>query len=419
MRTVLTTLFVLALAACERTPEPPSTAARPPAPTPRAPLRVAAWPLPATAAAQPDLVAAPDGTLLLSWIEKTDAGHSMRFARHDGRIWSTVRTIATGRDWFVNWADTPHIAATPDGALWAHWLRKSAAATYAYDVVLSRSGDGGATWSAPVRVNDDGTPTEHGFVSLWPAARDRLGVAWLDGRETAGAHGGHGGHGGGAMTLRSATFDATLARHGESQLDASTCDCCQTDVVVADGTPVLVYRDRAPGEIRDIVATRFTGGQWTPPRAVHADRWNMPACPVNGPSAAARGREVVVGWYTVADEVARVKLARSVDGGDRFAGTLVVDEGPAVLGRVAVAHHGGQAWIAWLREAAGRQSLWLARIAADGSRIEERLRIADLQGRGRATCVPQLVSRDDGLRLVWTDLVDGAPRLQGAVIATR
>ncbi|MER8349348.1 sialidase family protein, partial [Acinetobacter baumannii] len=78
--------------------------------------------------------------------------------------WSAPRTIAEGGDWFVNWADTPHIAATADGALWAHWLQKSAAATYAYDVVLARSADGGASWSAPLRVNDDGTPTEHGFV---------------------------------------------------------------------------------------------------------------------------------------------------------------------------------------------------------------------------------------------------------------
>ena len=96
------------------------------------------------------------------------------------------QTIATGTTWFVNWADTPHIAATDDRALWAHWLQKSAAAAYAYDVALVRSADGGNSWSPPVLVNDDGTATEHGFVSLWPASRDTLGIAWLDGRNTAG-----------------------------------------------------------------------------------------------------------------------------------------------------------------------------------------------------------------------------------------
>ena len=52
----------------------------------------------------------------------------------------------------------------------------------AFDVLLSRSLDGGFNWSPPVLVNTDGRQAEHGFVSLWPQSRDSLGVAWLDGR---------------------------------------------------------------------------------------------------------------------------------------------------------------------------------------------------------------------------------------------
>jgi hypothetical protein len=47
------------------------------------------------------------------------------------------------------------------------------------------------------------------------------------------------------------------------------------------------------------------------PRLVHADNWTMPACPVNGPAVAARGNDVVVGWYTAAGDMAALKLARS------------------------------------------------------------------------------------------------------------
>lgn len=417
MHRIALAIALIMLAACTREPSTPAPTA-PPSASPV--YTVEAWTLPVTSGAQPDLRVAPDGTLLLSWIEKRGDGHALRFARAGASGWSAARTIAEGDDWFVNWADTPHIAATADGALWAHWLRKSAAAPYAYDVVLSRSADAGATWSAPARVNDDGTPTEHGFVSIWPAARDRIGIAWLDGRETAGGHGGHAGHGGGgAMTLRTAVIDPALARHGEMRLDASTCDCCQTDVAVTTDGPLLVYRDRTADEIRDIVATRAEGGTWTAPRVVHADRWRMPACPVNGPSASARGRDVAVGWYTMAGEVARVQFAHSRDAGDSFAPPVVVDRGPAVLGRVSVAHARGQAWIAWLREDAGRQSLWLAQLAPQGDAVVRRMRIADLTGRGRGTGLPHLVGDGDGLRLVWTDLVDGAPQLRGVRIAAR
>ena len=146
------------------------------------------------AAAQPDLVRAPDGSLLLSWIEAQGDGHALQFARYAGGAWGEVQPIARGDDWFVNWADTPHMAATADGALWAHWLQKSAQAKYAYDVAMVRSGDGGVTWSTPVLVNDDGTPTEHGFVSMWPAARDthrhRL-ARWTPHRRRRRGHDGH------------------------------------------------------------------------------------------------------------------------------------------------------------------------------------------------------------------------------------
>lgn len=414
----LTILLILAVATagCTRDASTPAAAVPPPS-APRT-ISLAPLELPVRAGAQPDLVAAPDGSLLLSWIEKhAGGGHSLRFSRMSGERWSTPRTIATGSDWFVNWADTPHIAATADGALWAHWLRKSAAATYAYDVVLSRSADGGDSWSPPFRVNDDGTRTEHGFVSVWPAARDELGIAWLDGRRTGGAHD-H--HGGGMMTLRSARFDGALARHDEMEVDASTCDCCQTAVAITARGPLLVYRDRTVGEIRDISAARWQDAAWTQPRAVHADGWKMPACPVNGPSAEARGTEVRVAWYTAADGgVPEIRHARSGDAGDTFDAPLTVDRGPEVLGRVTTALDGDATWIAWLREDDSGQSLWAARIAGEPARVEQRLRVATLRGRGRGTGVPQLVAGDGRLHLVWTDLVEGAPRLHGASLVLR
>ena len=381
-------------------------------------LHVARWRLPAPdGAAQPNLVAAPDGTLLLSWIEPDADGHALRFARHDARGWSTPRTIARGSDWFVNWADTPHIVATADGALWAHWLRRSGASPYAYDVVLSRSADGGATWAAPVTVNDDGTPTEHGFASLWPAGDDRIGVAWLDGRATGGGHDAHDGHGGGGMmTLRAATFDAALSRSGEARLDASTCDCCQTDIALAGGRPVLAYRDRTPGEIRDIAVARLEDDRWSAPRIVHADGWEMPACPVNGPAIAADGEALVVAWYTGAGGTPTLRLAGSRDGGRTFAAPVELDRGDALLGRADVALADGRAWVAWLREDASGQVLRLERHAMDGTGGTRATDVAVLAGRGRATGMPQLVLADARAYLAWTDIVEGVPRLRGAVV---
>jgi hypothetical protein len=406
-------LAALACTACDRAPAPPAAA------TPAAPVHLVAspWSLPAPdGAAQPDLVRAPDGSLLLAWIERGESKrHALKFARWQDGAWSPPRVIASGTDWFVNWADTPHIAQTADGAIWAHWLQKTAAAPYAYDVVLVRSGDGGGTWSKPLHVNDDGTPTEHGFASLWPASHDTLGVAWLDGRRTAGGAG-HAGHGAAdaMMTLRSARFDASLQRLDERELDLSTCDCCQTDVAIGARGPLLAYRDRTAAEIRDIHVAPLDGAFVS--RRVHADDWTMPACPVNGPAIDARGDEAVVGWYTAAGDVPTLRLARSTDAGARFAAPVTVDRGEAMLGRVDVALVGDAVWLVWMREEGGAQSLQLARYPATLDAEPLRLEVARLRGRGRGTGFPQLVADANGVRVVWTDIVEGTPRLLAARI---
>ena len=384
------------------------------------------WTPPApVGAAQPDLVATADGDLLLSWIEPDGEGHVLSFARFRDDAWSEPRAIARGTDWFVNWADTPHLLATPDGALWAHWLQKSAAATYAYDVALVRSADGGASWSAPVLVNDDGTPTEHGFVSLWPEGDASLGIAWLDGRETfspdaatVAEPGGHGGHGGaaGAMTLRSARIDPGLQRHDEARIDGRVCDCCQTAAARTARGALLAYRDRSEDEVRDVSVARLGHEGWQVLGTVHDDGWEMPACPVNGPAVAADGEQVVVAWYTAVGDTPQVRMAWSDDAGGRFGPPVTVDAGGAVQGRVGVVFADGLAWVLWMREEAGSQSLHLAGYGPGLALRHPGQELARLQGRGRGTGFPRLVAQGDDLRVVWTEVSGGVPSLRGAVI---
>lgn len=420
MRTpiLLTALAFVLLAGCAAEVEAPK-------PVLVGDIAIEAWPLPAMpGTAQPDLSRAPDGRLLLSWISEVPGRRpAFQFAEHiPDRGWQTARTIAVGNAMFVNWADTPHIVGTADRALWAHWLQKSADAPYAYDVMLVRSLDHGMNWSAPRKVHDDATTTEHGFVSMWAQDDGRLGMAWLDGRNTGSGGGGHdGGHDGhgadrGPMTLRTATFNAYMAQSGAAEIDADVCDCCQTAAAVTADGPLLVYRDRTKDEIRDIYATRFDGKAWSTPKPVHADGWKMPACPVNGPSVAALDRQAVVAWYTGANDEVAVKLAASADAGATFGTPVVVDKGPDVAGRVAVAIDAQQVWMVWLREAQGAQSLWLARYTPDLSKEIQRTKLADVNGRGRATGMPKLVLDGAVAHVVWTDVVDGTPQLKGVRI---
>ncbi len=376
------------------------------------------WLLPTSpGAAEPDLVATMDGRLLLSWINSVPGRrNALQFDAWDSatqRWQGAPRTIAVGDSLATNSADTPHIAATTDGALWVHWLQKVGGGDVT-DVMLSRSADGGSNWSAPTRVNVQSN-AEHGFAALWPASRASIGIVWLDGHNmdtppTASKSD----IGDANTTLRAAVFDANLQRSSTSAIDTMTCDCCRTAVAVTSRGALVAYRDRTAAEVRDIAIARFDGATWSAPRPVHADHWTMPACPVNGPAIAAGGNHVVVAWYTATGDSPTAKLARSTDAGDRFDAPVVLDRGAAVQGRVAVAIDAQQVVAVWVHEDAGGQSLWLARYPPDLSRSLQRIEIAKLQGRGRGTGFPQLALQDGDAYVLWTDVTNGAPQLHGA-----
>ena len=86
--------------------------------------------------------------VLLSWLEPVSGAertetrvrrYSFRMAFLRDGTWTAPSTILESDSMFANWADLPSVQRAPDGALIAHWLRKSGAGTYAYDVALTRS----------------------------------------------------------------------------------------------------------------------------------------------------------------------------------------------------------------------------------------------------------------------------------------
>ena len=406
---------VLALVACK-----PSTTQAPVASAANGDYRHEVWVLPAAAGSSaPDLSIAPDGRLLLSWINQTQGRrNALQFGSYTnkGGWQSQPRTVAIGNSLMANWADTPHLRGTPDGALWMQWLQTDANTPMAYNTVLARSRDGGQSWTQITQVNNDEKAAEHGFAAMWAEGENSIGIAWLDGREKAPEHGDD--HTAvGSMQLRQLDFDLDLQRGTDSMLDASACDCCQTDAAVTTKGPLVVYRDRSDDEIRDIAVVRRTAGTWGAPVRVHADGWKIAGCPVNGPAIAANGNDAVVGWYSEAGDAPALRLARTTDAGDTFAAPVVVDSGKQVLGRVDVAMDATQAWVTWLREADGVQTLMLARYTPDLSRELQQMEIATLKGRGHATGSPKLAVDTSAAWLVWTDVDDGVAYLKGARVA--
>ena len=348
----------------------------------------------------PRMTAGPDGQLVLSWMEAEDEATNLRYAILSDGQFNEPATVVTETRMFVNWADVPSVMHVANQHWIAHWLRFSADKTYSYDVVVAQSFDGGDTWSDALTAHTDGTPTEHGFVSMH---RDAEGVSllWLDGRDTANEPGDN--VLATSMTLRSAVITPDGQRVDEQLVDDSVCDCCQTDVAVASSGPVAVYRDRTAEEIRDIYVSRQIDGAWQPGVRLFADDWLIPGCPVNGPSIVAQGDDVAVAWFSAANNAPVVRVIRSTDSGASFGAPLQIAAGK-LAGFVGLAQLPGDALaVSWVsREPEVGNVLNLRHIAADGT-------LSPVQRVGASAQVrvfPQLGYQDGSLYLVWTDIAD-------------
>ena len=117
------------------------------------------------------------------------------------------------------------------------------------------------------------------------------------------------------MDVYFASFDSNWKQNAEASINKRVCECCQTATAVSADGPVVAFRDRSDQEIRDIHITRVDGGKWTDAVPVHADKWQIDACPVNGPALSARGKTVAVAWFTAAGGTGHAYAAFSQDAG--------------------------------------------------------------------------------------------------------
>ena len=306
--------------------------------------------------------------VVLSWQERDAANTwSVKTAILDEAGWAPAQTVARStaeREFFVNWADFASVDILKPDLLIAHWLLRGPAGGYDYGVRVSRSMDGGRTWTEPWTPHTDETRTEHGFVSKFPLDDGGVGLVWLDGRSSVDMDGVKGIPG--AMALRYRSLDRDGVPGAELLVDERVCDCCQTDAAVSDSGPVVVYRDRSAEEVRDIYVTRLVDGRWTEGTPVHRDGWVIPACPVNGPAVAARENELAVAWFTGAGDEPKAQVAFSADGGVHFGEPIRFDDGRA-LGRVDVLWlENGSALVMWLERRPRSGEILVREVWPDG-----------------------------------------------------
>ncbi|MEM6359002.1 MAG: exo-alpha-sialidase [Bacteroidota bacterium] len=355
-----------------------------------------------TNASLPYLVTGANGNLYLSWVEQSGDTAILKYAMLNDNAFGQTETIASGTDWFVNWADYPMMAVNSKGDMMAHYLAKGSSGTYSYNVNIVLKPSDSSQWSKPIIPHSDGTPTEHGFVTMLPLSDNNFALAWLDGRKTGETdHVDHSNMSNGAMTIRTAVMYVDGKIQAEAELDNRVCDCCQTTGVLTNNGPVFFFRDRSNDEIRDIARVRKTETGWSTPETLYNDNWKINGCPVNGPRADIVGNTIAVVWFSAPEGNGSVKLAFSKNAGVSFQPPIVIDS-IQPLGRVDVVMINEQeAAVSWLAKEGADVVIKAQQVSITGEK-QKPITIAKTS-EARGSGFAQMALYNSQLFFAWTD----------------
>ncbi len=219
----------------------------------------------------------------------------------------------------------PRVAVTRDAVLVAAVVGARGGGADG-DVVLYRSDDDAASWSAGEAINDLPGSAREGLHGLAATAEGVVVVSWLDLREKgtrvqAAVSRDHG-----------RTWSADLLVYASPE--GSVCECCHPSVAVEPSGEIAVMFRNQLGGARDLYVSRSRDGRSFGDAVKQGTgQWQLAACPMDGGALAISGGRVVSVW-------------RREDG--VFVSSSLQPERQVGIGRDPVAAtHGGLLDLAW------------------------------------------------------------------------
>ena len=159
----------------------------------------------------------------------------------------------------------------------------------------------------------------------------------------------------------------------ESRIDDDTCPCCRVAVATGpDGAVAIALRKVFPGNVRDFVLARSADGgrRFAGPARVHEDDWAIEACPHRGGALALDGSGgAALAWYTEgSDRRPQLRFARAEPGAPFGTPISLHDDAKTVPDRVSLAlAPDGRGLVVWEAFTPARRAI-LARATLDGGR---------------------------------------------------
>lgn len=306
-------------------------------------------------AAEVGIAADSNGRVFVVWAERDDKKNYDIFVQpFDASLTPASPPVrinpnpGEARAWY---GDTPSIVSGRDGRIYVGWNRRYPDGEGGNDLMLSISDDGGKSFKAPVKINDDEAPASHGMHAMTVDDKGRVLFAWLDERylkthNEKAAIRKPGFPTAGAMLFHHTPTPAAKSESEEPDAElyfasvengqvtpnhkvaAEICPCCRVAMVASsNGKVYLGYRKVYPGQFRHIsVSASGDGGRsFTEPVQVADDQWKLFACPVAGPALAVNGDTLQIAWFAGGERGPKgLYTSASTDNGGKFSEPTLV-----------------------------------------------------------------------------------------------
>jgi hypothetical protein len=247
--------------------------------------------------------------------------------------------------------DQPTIKIGSEGTIYVGWTARVEVSKGApTDLYLSVSNDGGKSFQAPVKVNDDNQPASHGMHALEVDKNGQIYLAWLDERYLKEASPeppqtppsvAQSDNNSRQMLPQesepnSEVYFAVSNDNGKTfsankRIAANVCPCCKVSMSGApDGRLYVSWRQVLDGDFRHMAVTSSIdgGNSFSPPSIVSDDQWQIAACPMSGASMAVdKNNALRIIWYTAGKAGSPgIYLAESKDGGKSFSSRILISD---------------------------------------------------------------------------------------------
>jgi hypothetical protein len=335
-------------------------------------------------------------------VDGTDQFLVLQKSDDDGASWSApARILAAPEAIAADGESRPKLAFGAHGEFYVSYS-KPLAKPYTGEVRFIRSLDGGRTFSAPITVHADRAVITHRFDAMTIDPQGRIYVAWIDKRDVELARARQQDYTGAAVYY-AVSDDGGASFRGDYKVAEHSCECCRIAIATnPDGKAMALWRHVFGANVRDHALAELTpsGAVAAPVRATFDD-WHVDACPHQGPALAygADGTRHQA-WFTIKGEDGGVYYASAPPG--KPLGSPV-KLGSDQADHAAIAVDGGTIALAW-RQFDGKATAILGRVSRDGG---QSWRETELARTAQASDHPQLLRGRHGIVLVWRTQAEG------------